>query len=87
MGVDHEVIRQIILGTYDKVCIRKQYYTCQKWDWATIDDKCCKGFGDYILSGCTVSRRTAAEYFGLKDKSLRNLPKLKKMISDYKEKR
>ncbi|MBD5584216.1 MAG: TniQ family protein [Clostridia bacterium] len=85
MNVNHEVVRQILLGTYDKSKSNVQPYKCPKWDWATIDDKCCKQFNDYILLNCEVSRKAVAEHFGLKDKTLRNLPRLKKMILDYKK--
>lgn len=87
LNVNHEVIRQILLGAYDKKTVRKQYYVCPKWDWEAIDNKCCDLFGAFVRSGCKVSRATVAEYFHLKDKSLRNLSKLKKLISDYKNNR
>ena len=58
----------------------------------TIDhDKCCKEFNskveNYIVSNpkAIISRRIVGELFDLKDKSLRNLPRLQQMISDYKQ--
>lgn len=84
MNVNHEVIRQILLGTYDKSKSNAKPYKCPKWDWETIDNNCCKQFSDYVLSNSEVSRKAVAVYFGLKDKSLRNLPRLKKLIADYK---
>ena len=84
MNVNHEVIRNILLGVYDKAKSNAKPYKCPKWNWETIDDNCCKRFTDYVLSGNEVSRKAVAVHFGLKDKSLRNLPRLKKLIADYK---
>jgi len=84
MGVNHEVVRQILLGSYDKPKSSVPFIS-SKWDWENIDNNCCREFYSRIVSlkQERVSRRTVAELFGLKDKSLRNLPKLKKMIYDY----
>ncbi len=87
MGVNHEVIRQIILGTYDKPKTNAVPFICSKWDWESIDDKCCREFDSVIvkIEKDRVSRRTVAELFGLKDRTLRNLPRLKKLIYEYKK--
>lgn len=90
MNVNHEVIRQILLGTYDKPKSNSVPYRCPKWDWKTIDDNCCKEFKikvESISPERKVSRRTVAELFNLKDKTLRNLPRLKKKIIDYQNNR
>ena len=86
MNVNHEVIRQILLGTYDKPKSNAVPYRNPKWDWETIDDTCCKEFKSRIASVSPegkATKRKVAELFGLKDRSLRNLPRLKKMIADY----
>lgn len=89
MNVNHEVVRQILLGTYDRKKNSFVPYKWQKWDWETIDENCCKEFNrkvDCFISKNTnanINRRLVAELFGLKDKSLRNLPRLKQMIKDY----
>ena len=91
MNVCHEVVRQILMGTYDKPKTNHSPYRCPKRDWSTIDDKCCKEFNskveNYIVSNpkAIISRRIVGELFDLKDKSLRNLPRLQQMISDYKQ--
>ncbi len=93
MNVCHEVVRQVLMGTYDKPKPQGSYspYRSKKWDWETIDDKCCKEFNskveNYIASNpkTIISRRIVGELFNLKDKSLRNLPRLQKMISNYKK--
>lgn len=90
LNANHEVIRQILLGTYDKIKSNAKPYKSSKWDWETIDDNCCREFKIKIKSlnaERKVSRRTVAELFNLKDKTLRNLPRLKKMIFDYQNNR
>lgn len=85
MNVCHEVIRQILLGTYDITKSNTKPYKCPKWDWERIDYNCCREFYSRIVSinKENVNRRTVAELFGLKDKTLRNLPRLKGMITEY----
>lgn len=85
MCVCHEAVRQILSGKYDRVK-RSTAYRSQKWDWETIEARCCREFPLKVLGipPMKVNKRTIAEILGLRDKSLRNLPRLKKMISDYK---
>lgn len=93
MGICHEVISQIIKGTYDKPKRQGSYspYRTPRWDWEIIDDNCCKEFNskleNYIASNpkAIISRRIVGELFDLKDKSLRNLPRLQQMIMEYKK--
>ena len=93
MNTCHEVVRQVLMGTYDKPKPQGSYspYRSQKRDWATIDDNCCKEFNskveNYIASNpkAIISRRIVGGLFNLKDKSLRNLPRLQQMIMDYKK--
>lgn len=89
----HEVVRQVLMGTYDKPKPQGSYspYRTPKRAWSTIDDNCCKEFNikveNYIASNpkAVISRRIVGELFDLKDKSLRNLPRLQQMIMDYKK--
>ena len=91
--VCHEVIRQVLKGTYDKPKLQGSYspYRSPKWNWDAIDEKCCIEFDSkvqiYIEGNPNgiISRRVVAELFDLNDKTLRNLPRLKKMIADYRE--
>ncbi len=86
LNVNHEVIRQILIGTYDKPKHACSTYKSKKWDWESIDNECCKAFYSKVatLDKKSVSRNTVAELFGLKDKRLRNLPKLNTLINEYK---
>lgn len=87
MNVNHEVVRQILLGTYDKPRGLCSPYRCQKWDWAKIDKDCCEIFYDKIkeVDIKSISKAVVAELFNLKDNSLRNLPRLNAMIQSYKK--
>lgn len=86
LNVNHEVVRQILLGTYDKPNHICSTYRCKKWDWDKIDDDCCRDFYNKImaLDKDHISKNAVAELFGLKDKTLRNLPRLKALIREYK---
>lgn len=90
MKVNHEVIRQILMGNYDKPKNNFVPYKSQKWDWKTIDDNCCQEFENKVKAFVAdnpkglISRRVVAELFGLQDKSLRNLPMLQQIIRNYK---
>lgn len=89
MGVGHEVVRKVLLGVYDMEKNHVAPCRSQRWNWKTIDDNCCKEFDCKVqcyIDGNpngTISRRVVADLFDLKDKTLRNLPRLKKMIVDY----
>lgn len=89
MGVNHEVVRKVLSGTYDRDKNHVVPYISQRWDWETIDDNCCKDFESKISSYLQVnpngiiSRRVVAGLFDLKDRSLRNLPRLRTMIKAY----
>lgn len=90
MGVSHEAVRKVLLGTYDREKNHVAPNRSQRWDWETIDDECCKDFDSKVSSyievnpNAIISKRTVAVIFDLKDKTLRNLPRLKKMIVDYR---
>ena len=91
MGVNKEVIRQVIIGTYDKPKKTNSRYKCQRWNWEAIDNECCLKFEKVVLEALekdkslVLGRKLVASLFGLKDHTLRNLPKLKKMIKKYKK--
>ena len=87
LKMDHEVVRQILLGTYDKPNKACSPYKCQRWDWEAIEEKCCREFRKKIkkLEGKKITKETVSKLFGLKDKSLRNLPRLNSLIQEYKE--
>lgn len=86
LKANHEVVRQVLLGTYDKPKHACSTYRSKKWDWDKIDAECCRDFYVKVtaLGNTPVTKSTVAELFGLKDKSLRNLPKLNDMIRYYK---
>ena len=84
LGINHEVVRQIILGTYDEPKHACSTYKCAKWDWESIDQRCCEEFPQRILGITSITKATVAEAFNLRDKSLRNLPRLNAMIQNYK---
>ena len=86
LNVNHEVVRQVLIGTYDKPTHLCSPYRCKKWDWEKIDDECCREFYNKIVSlgDKPVTKSTVSELFGLKDRSLRNLPKLSSLIRTYK---
>lgn len=85
MKVNKEVIRQILLGTYNKKAVTKGYYKCQKWDWEKIDNDSCLKFDEKVKLLKNVNKKEVAFVLGLKDKSLRNLPKLRLKINEYKK--
>ena len=88
MRVDKEVVRQVLLGTYDKPKDDKPRYRCQKWNWTKIDNECCKKMKSLISKNKielnSISKSKIAVILGLKDKTLRNLPELKKLIRSMK---
>ena len=86
LKVNHEVVRQVLLGTYDKPKNCGSKYRCQRWNWEEIDNQCCKDFYTKVgtIDKKKVSKPTVARLFGLKDKTLRNLPKLTALIQEFK---
>ena len=86
LKVNHEVVRQVLLGTYDKPKNCGSNYRCQRWNWEEIDNQCCKDFYTKVgtIDKKKVSKPTVARLFGLKDKTLRNLPKLAALIQEFK---
>lgn len=88
LKVNHEVVRQVLLGTYDKPKNCGSKYRCQRWNWEEIDNNCCRDFYTKVstIDKKKVSKPTVARLFGLKDKTLRNLPKLNSLIQKYKSK-
>ena len=93
MGVNHEVVRKILSGTYGRDKNHVTPSRSQRWDWKTIDDDCCKEFSSRVDSyrasnpDGIISKRVVADLFDLKDKALRNLPRLMAMIADYRERK
>jgi hypothetical protein len=86
LHVNHEVVRQVLLGTYDKPKNCGSKYKCQRWNWEEIDNNCCRDFYTKVstIDRKKVSKPTVARLFGLKDKTLRNLPKLTALIQEFK---
>ena len=87
LNVNHEVVRQVLIGTYDKPTHLCSTYRCEKWDWEKIDNECCSEFFSKVsaLDRNQITKKTVAELFGLKDERLRNLPKLNALLREYKE--
>ena len=82
LKVDHEVIRKIVLGEYDKP---KRYCPggySKKFDWETMDKECLKKlpmiFEKY--KGERITKPMVAKELNLKDKTLRNLPLTKQEL-------
>ena len=86
LKVNHEVVRQVLLGTYDKPKNCGSNYRCQRWNWEEIDNQCCRDFYTKVstIDKKKVSKPMVARLFGLKDKTLRNLPKLTALIQEFK---
>ena len=87
MGVDKEVIRKVLLGTYDKPKNSKPRFRSQKWNWEEIDEVSCSKLNEWIRRNelpSPLTKTTISNKLGLKDKSLRNLPNLKRKIRDLK---
>lgn len=86
LHVHREVVRKVLLGTYDKPKKGGSKYRCQRWNWEEIDNNCCRDFYTKIstIDKKKVSKPTVARLFGLKDKTLRNLPKLTALIQEFK---
>ena len=87
LKVNHEVVRQVLLGTYDKEKNNKPRFRCTKWNWEEIDNNSCKALQSlkHTLPVKAMNKAKIAEALNLKDKSMRNLPKLKKMIRQIKK--
>ena len=84
LKVNHEVIRQVLIGTYDKAKDSSARFKCKKWDWERIDNECCAKLDEVIKKlknkNLPITRKNVAMELGLKDKTFRNLPKLKKSL-------
>ena len=88
MGVDKEVVRQILLGTYDKPKNAKPRFRSKKWDWKKIDSDSCLKLDEWINKNelpYPLTKKVVSIKLGLKDKSLRNLPNLKEKIKKIKK--
>lgn len=89
-NVHHEVIRQIVLGTYDIIHNQKSKYKSKKWDWESIDNQKCSEFEEIIKktsessSKVSFTKADISKILGLKDKKLRNLPKLRMLLRNYR---
>jgi hypothetical protein len=87
MNVDHEAVRQILKGTYDIEKSQKAKHRPSKFNWKKIDIDCVSKLPSLIEQlksqgyKC-ITKKLVAQELGLKDASLRNLTKLKKLIKE-----
>ena len=86
LKVNHEVVRQVLLGTYDKEKSKTVRFKCKRWNWEKLDARYCDKFNNikHTLDRSMVKKSTVAKLLGINDFSLRNLPKLKNCIRAYK---
>ena len=90
LNCNKEVVRKIILGVYNRETKQPAKFRCKKWDWEAIDCDCCERFGEVVESkiksdpSAVVDRKLVASLFGLKDFTLRSLPRLREKIKNYK---
>ena len=89
LKVNHSTISNIVNGIYN-YSKKKRYstYKSPKFDWDTIEKNCLKRFDEAIqyynqLGFIKITKAMLAEYYGLKDKSLRNLKILKAKLRRY----
>ena len=91
LNVNHEVVRQVLLGTYDKPKNSKPRFIQKRWNWEQIDKKSCAKLKQLIdsklFNSGQISKKGVAKELNLKDGNLRNLPFLKEMIRKYKNQR
>lgn len=87
-NIHHAIISNIVNGVYDKPTNKKSSYRCKKWDWNKIDDLKCVEFEEIkkTLSKSPkvfLTKKELCLKLNLKDKKLRNLPKLKAMLREW----
>jgi hypothetical protein len=85
MFVHHVVIRNIVHGVYDKPKSNKARFRPSKYDWEKIDDECVLKLPSVIeqlksKGYKSITKKLVAEAMGLKDASMRNLPKTIKSL-------
>ena len=90
-NVNHEVIRQVLIGNYDKPKSSNVRFRSKRWNWEQIDNDCCDRFDEVVVQVfknnplLIINKKYVATLYGLKDGSLRNLPKLKNKIRLFKK--
>ena len=90
-NVNHEVIRQVLIGNYDKPKSSNVRFRSKRWNWEQIDNDCCDRFDEVVVQVfknnplLIINKKYVAALYGLKDGSLRNLPKLKNKIRLFKK--
>ncbi|HPK67841.1 MAG: TniQ family protein [Bacilli bacterium] len=87
-NVCHEVIREVLMGAYDKEPNKNARFRPKKTNWAVIDDAYCLRFNEAIKKaletnpGARISKAFVAGALGLRDKSLRNFPKVRQLTKE-----
>ena len=89
LNVHHQIISNIVKGQYTRA--RKKRccsYKTPKFNWEEVEKQCLLRFDEaiehIIKNDLSVTKKSFANYFKLKDKSLRNLRILKLKIRRYK---
>ena len=85
MNVHHQIISNILKGIYEINKPQGVKYKPSKWDWEKIDNDCVSKLPSLIeqlksQGYKSITKKLVSQELGLKDTSLRNLPRLKKMI-------
>lgn len=86
LGCCKEVVRAVLLGEYERPTDRSARNRPKKRDWGRVDVECCERL-KAMAGGMphTITKKDAAELLGLKDASLRNLPRLRAMLSGMRK--
>jgi hypothetical protein len=88
MKVHHQIISNVLKGTYDIEKSKKAKHRPSKWRWETIDQECSNEAAAIIKKlrkkGIPITKRVIAKELKLKDASLRNLPILAALIKSKK---
>jgi hypothetical protein len=76
------------MGAYDKEPNKNARFRPKKTNWAVIDDAYCLRFNEAIKKaletnpGARISKAFVAGALGLRDKSLRNFPKVRQLTKE-----
>jgi transcriptional regulator len=88
MEVHHQIISNVLKGVYDIEKSQTAKHRPSKFDWNRIDQECSNEALAIIKKlrkkGIPITKRVIAKELKLKDASLRNLPKLLKLIKKAK---
>ena len=88
MKVHHQIISNVLKGVYEINEPQGVKHITPKWDWGRIEEECLDRLPNLINNlmerGIPINKSFIAKEFNLKDRSLRNLRKVKRIIKKFK---